>query len=150
MNFLSVTIGLALMGAAAAGSAAQGDWVDTREPTARSAEEQAFVLDQMRLFLASIAEIQEDLAKGDMAKVAADAAPRGAKLSAKIVKPPHLAEKESEVWRQLMKSARLGFDEIADKAGAGAGKDETLALLGKTMTNCVACHQTYRIVVSEK
>jgi cytochrome c556 len=43
-------------------------------------------------------------------------------------------------------SVRRGFDELADAAQNGAPKEQQLAILAETMKNCVACHQTYRIV----
>ena len=47
----------------------------------------------------------------------------------------------------MMGGARAGFDEMAGAAQAGAAPDKLMGMLGETMRNCVACHQTYRLVV---
>jgi cytochrome c556 len=124
--------------------------LDPREPQIRTSEERAFIFGQMQLFLEAIAGLQDDLAKGDMAGVVAHAAPRGATEFAKVTKPAGLSEKETAAWKQFARATRLGFDAIAAKAGAGAGKDEILGQIGATMQACVACHQTYRIVVKDE
>ncbi len=41
--------------------------------------------------------------------------------------------------------ARKGFDEIATAAASGAGPSQVLGLMGETMRNCVARHQSYRL-----
>ena len=150
MQFRRTLFAVALAAVALASTSSLSETaLDAREPVERSSDEQVFVLQQMRLFLETIAALQDDLARGDMAKASTDAAQRGVKVFSKEPKPPHLSAKESPDWKAYMLATRRGFDEIADKAAAGAGKDELQAVLAGTMQNCVACHKTYRIVVRD-
>jgi cytochrome c556 len=144
---LAFAIPCLILGALASSGRA-GDMVDMREQTFRTEAEQAFVLDQMRLLLNSITEIEQGLGSGDMDLVAREAAARGRKANVTLARPPSLAAKESEAWKSMFLSVRNGFDAVADQA-----KDHTPAvtinrMLADTMRNCVACHQTYRIVVA--
>jgi cytochrome c556 len=148
--FIRKAAALSLLASLAAAPARPENALDPREPAIRTSEERTFIFGQMRLFLETIAALQDDLAQGDMAKVSADAARRGAKEFSKALKPPGLLEKETDAWKQLGRSMRLGFDEIADKAKAGASREDILATIAATMQNCVACHQTYRIVVKDE
>lgn len=124
-----------------------GETADTREPVQRTEAEKAFVLDQMRLFLASITEVEEALGSGDMDKVAREAAARGRKANVTLARPSTLASKESEAWKMMMGSTRTGFDRIAEEASAHASPANINKIVADTMRNCVACHQTYRISV---
>jgi hypothetical protein len=83
-----------------------------------------------------------------MDKVAREAAARGRKANLNLPRPPGLAAKESEAWKSMFASVRGGFDMIAEKAAAHAPATEINRILGDTMRNCAACHQTYRIEIS--
>jgi cytochrome c556 len=120
---------------------------DTREAVPRTEAERNFVLEQMRLFLTSIEGIEEGLGSGDMDQVAREAAARGRKANATLARPASLATKESDAWKSMIGSVRSGFDQIADEAAARAPAAKINKTLADTMTNCVACHQTYRIKV---
>jgi cytochrome c556 len=120
---------------------------DTREAAPRTEAEREFILEQMRLFLGSVQTITAALSNGDLAAVEAEAAARGRRVNKR---PPGLEAKETEPWKAMMGGARIGFDEIADLAHAGAPPQRVLSALSSTMANCVACHQTYRITVSAK
>jgi cytochrome c556 len=124
-----------------------GETADTREFVQRTEAEKAFVLEQMRLLLTSIAEIEEGLGSGDMDRVAREATARGRKANVALVRPPTLAAKESDAWKAMFGSVRSGFDEIAEEAIAHAPAATINKTLADTMRNCVACHQTYRISV---
>ncbi len=135
----------ALFLGAFASSVDAGDTSDTRESVQRTDTEKDFILDQMRLLLTSIVEVEDGLGTGDMDKVAREAASRGRKANVNLARPPGLAARESEAWKSMFASVRGGFDAIADKAAAGAPASEINRMLADTMRNCVACHQTYRI-----
>jgi cytochrome c556 len=143
---LIVIVQVVLLGLLGAPGGAEG-LTDTREPVQRTEAEKDFVLDQMRLFLTSIVEIEEGLGSGDMDHVARQAAARGRKANVTLARPPALAAKESEAWKTMIASARNGFDKIAEQASAHAPATEINRTLADTMRNCVACHQTYRISV---
>jgi cytochrome c556 len=121
---------------------------DPRQAAVRSESERLFILDQMRLFLSSIQAITADLATGDAAGVAAEAAARGRRANATLSLPPGLGAKETPAWKTMMGGARNGFDGLSDLARAGAPTPRLLASLAETMSNCVACHQTYHLVVA--
>ncbi|MGJ4939371.1 cytochrome c [Bradyrhizobium sp. STM 3843] len=125
------------------------DLTDKREPVSRTEAERTFVLDQMRLFLTSVAAIEEGLGSGDLDRVAQEAAARGRKANAGLARPPTLAAKESDAWKMMIGQVRGGFDEIAAQAAANAPPQQINATLGKTMQNCVACHQSYRIKIED-
>jgi cytochrome c556 len=146
---LIVIIQCLLIGALMSPGAA-GETADTREPVQRTEAEKTFVLDQMRLFLASIAEVEEALGSGDMDKVAREAAARGRKANVTLARPSTLASKESEAWKIMMGSTRSGFDRIAEEAAAHASPANINKIVADTMRNCVACHQTYRISVEAR
>ena len=134
----------ALLGAIASPAGAD-ETIDARQPVPRTDTEKAFVLDQMRLFLASITEIEEGLGGGDLDMVAREAAARGRKANAVLARPPSLAAKENDAWKSMIGSVRSGFDQIAEQATARAPAAKINKTLADTMRNCVACHQTYRI-----
>jgi len=125
--------------------AGAGETADSREPVQRTDTEKAFVLEQMRLFLTSIVEIEEGLGSNDMDLVAREAAARGRKANATLARPATLPAKESEAWKTMIGSVRGGFDRIAEQASARAPAAQITKTLADTMRNCVACHQTYRI-----
>jgi hypothetical protein len=126
------------------------EWTDTREPVQRTEEERVFVLNQMRLFLTAVAEIEDGLGSGDMDQVAREASARGRKATATLVRPPTIAAKESDAWKAMIASMRSGFDQIADQATAHAPVQQINKTLADTMRNCIACHQTYRISVDTR
>ena len=126
------------------------DMVDTREQAFRTEAEKAFILDQMRLLLNSITEIEQGLGTADMDRVAREAAARGRKANVTLARPPSLAAKESEAWKSMFVSVRNGFDAVADQAKDHAPAATINKTLADTMHNCVACHQTYRIEVETR
>lgn len=128
-----------------ASSSSAGDVIDAREAAPRTEVEKAFILDQMRLLLASVVEIEHGLGTGDMSLVAREAAARGRKANATLARPPTLSVKESDTWKAMFASVRGGFDQVADMANAHAPAAQINQTLADTMRNCVACHQTYRI-----
>lgn len=119
---------------------------DAREPTSRTPAERTFILGQMRLFLNSIQAISTGLAVGDTSVVIAEASARGRRGTPVSAIPPGMKAKESPAWGAMMGGARAGFDTMAEAAAAGATSPQLIGQLGETMRNCVACHQSYRLV----
>jgi hypothetical protein len=120
---------------------------DTRQPAAFNTVERTYILEQMRLLLESIQQINEGLATDHMADVAEAAAARGMKRNADDPNfPKSINFHASPLWKQLGGGVRRGFDELAEAAKNGAPKEKQLGILAETMKNCVACHQTYRLV----
>jgi len=122
---------------------------DTREAAAFTQVERAYILGQMRLFLTSIQAISENLSAGKLDAVAEAAAARGMKRNANDPDfPKTLGPKLTPLWKQMGGGTRKGFDQIAEAAQQGEPKDKILGLMGETMKNCVACHQTYKLVAA--
>jgi cytochrome c556 len=120
---------------------------DAREPAAFNALERAYILGQMRLFVESIQVISASLASDHLSDVVEAAAARGKRRNANDPNyPKSINAHATALWKQMGGSVRRGFDELADAAQNGAPKEQQLAILAETMKNCVACHQTYRIV----
>ena len=120
---------------------------DTREATARTEAERTFILGQMRLFLQSTQAITVALGKNDLKTVEDEAAARGRKGTPVSAIPPGMKAKETPAWTAMMAGARAGFDDIARAAHEGAPPSELIGMLGDTMSNCVACHQIYRLLM---
>jgi hypothetical protein len=59
--------------------------------------------------------------------------------------PPTLGSKLPPQWKRLGGTARKSFDGLAETIGADAGTRKGFEQLGIVMTNCVACHATYRV-----
>lgn len=120
---------------------------DTRQPFAVAAPEHAYILEQMRLFIVSIQAIDEALANGKTDAVAEAAAARGGRANKDDPNfPKTLGAKLPPLWKQMGRGTRTGFDQLADAAKSGAPTQKSLAILAETLRNCVACHQTYRLV----
>lgn len=127
--------------------AARGDESDQRVAVAMTAPEKAFVLGQMRLFVKSVEQIVSALSVSDRAAAAEAAAARGAqRFQAENAMPPTLGPKFPETWRSFGQPMRKGFDELAKGLTEGEDATRALARLGELMRNCVACHESYRIV----
>ena len=118
---------------------------DAREPAVRTEAERAFILGQMRLFLQSTQAITVALSKNDLKTVEDEAAARGRKGTPASAIPPGMKAKETPAWTAMMSGARAGFDDLAKAAHEGAPPSELIGMLGNTMSNCVACHQNYRL-----
>ena len=126
---------------------ARGADTDPRIPVALTAPEKAFVLDQMRLFVKSVEQIVTGLATGDKAMAVEAASVRGAvRFRADGALFPTLNDKFPDKWKQLGQPMRKGFDELSKALAEGEDPTRALARLGALMGNCVACHESYRIV----
>jgi cytochrome c556 len=124
---------------------------DGREAAPRTLVERTYILAQMRLFLASLQEINEGLANGQTSMVAEAAAARGMRRNANDPDhPASMSDKETQLWKQMGGATRRGFDQLAAAAEQGESKEKLLGILGETMKNCVACHQTYRLAEAPK
>jgi cytochrome c556 len=101
----------------------------------------------MRLFVESIQVIAAGLASDHMGDVTEAAAARGMRRNANDPNyPKSINAHATALWKQMGGGVRRGFDELADAAQSGAPREKQLAILAETMKNCVACHQTYRLV----
>jgi hypothetical protein len=110
--------------------------------------ERAYILGQMRLFVISIQTIAAGLGAGDRAQAGEAAAARGLQRNANDPAfPLTLGAKLPAQWKQLGGGMRKGFDALAQTISSGDAQ-KSLEQLGIVMTNCVACHATYRVVTA--
>jgi hypothetical protein len=102
----------------------------------------------MRLFVTSIQTIAAGLGADDRTQASEAAAARGLKRNAGDPDfPPTLGARLPPQWKQLGGGMRRGFDTLAQTISEGDTR-RSLEQLGIVMTNCVACHATYRIVIA--
>lgn len=109
--------------------------------------ERAFVLNEMRSFLAGIQGITQASLDNDMEKVAKIAKPLG--MSVAKQRPKGLSGKLPLGFKQLGFGVHEDFDMLYRDAKSFADVEHTLSQLADVMNKCVACHATYQIVVDE-
>jgi len=109
------------------------------------ADERHLVLTEMRNFVIAIQSILDNLAIGNMEKVAEAARAMGMNAANEI--PPRVVAKLPKSFKQFAGKVHTTFDMIAMDAEAFGEKDQTLTQLGTLMKHCVACHAMYQIRV---
>lgn len=123
---------------------------DVRHPIPLTATERAFLLAEMRDFLAATQRILAASQAGDMHAVAEAASSVGLKAHKDDFANPDsivhdIRRKAPPAFLPLGRSTHAGFDEIADIATTMGDKDAVNQLLAANLQNCVACHAGYRI-----
>ena len=119
---------------------------DPRIAVSINGEDRAYVLGQMRLFLANIQRITSALAGNDLALAAKVAAIAGAKNNENDPsRPATLRARQPAAWNQYIGQVRKGFDDLSNTASTAPVSD-SLNKLSALTQNCVACHQTFRII----
>lgn len=116
---------------------------DGRTAIVLDAPERAFVLNEMRQFLAGIQLMLDAAERNDPAAIAQAARPLG--MVAAQSTPAGMAAKLPIEFKTLGFSVHRDFDRIA--MDAESMKDTRLSLqqLSETMKKCVACHATYQL-----
>ena len=116
---------------------------DTRTPIVTTEDERNLVLGEMRQFLETVRSITIGLSNDDMETVAKAAKKMGMAASGEV--PDVLAKKLPQTFKVLAMKVHMGFDELALNASSMGDTQETLEQLGKILSNCTACHATYRL-----
>jgi len=97
----------------------------------------------MRAFLESVEGITQGIAEGSKQRVAASARRSGwammddAATAMALKLPPEFVAVSIDTHQK--------FDDLAAAAEAGAAKGKLLGDLGQILTNCTACHASYRL-----
>ncbi|CAN1724922.1 putative Cytochrome c' [Hyphomicrobium sp. 1Nfss2.1] len=105
--------------------------------------EQAHIRAGMRAFLESVEGITQGIAEGSMKRVAGSARRSGwammddAATAMAMKLPPEFVAVSIDTHQK--------FDDLAAAAEAGAPKAKLLGDLGQILTNCTACHASYRL-----
>lgn len=120
-----------------------GRAADPRQAIVLDEAEQAFVLNEMRQYVVSLQQILTALANDD--PIAVGQAARTMGMQAMRDAPSTLMGKLPMEFRQLGMPTHKAFDEIADAAESGEDTQAILGRLGSVLTNCVACHASYRL-----
>ncbi len=123
------------------GSAVKGD--DGRTAIVFQPGERAFMLREMREFVAGLQSISDGLSRDDMKAVAKAARGLGTERAHDV--PAAMLAKLPIGFKSLAVGTHRGFDAIARDAESGAASRHTLEQLSGVMQNCVACHESYQI-----
>jgi len=113
---------------------------DTRQAVVLPGPGRAKVLAEMRQMLGSISGILRAVVANDMAAVEKAARLSGMEEGA----DPEIRKRVPEAFLQLGLQTHKAFDELADRAKAGATREEVIQRLAGLSNNCVACHAAYR------
>ncbi|MDP9045387.1 MAG: hypothetical protein M3O01_11355 [Pseudomonadota bacterium] len=96
--------------------------------------------------MANIQRVTAALASNDLALASKVAAIAGAKNNENDPsRPATLRARQPAAWNQYIGQVRKGFDELSSTATT-ASVPESLSKLSAVTQNCVACHQTFRII----
>ena len=116
---------------------------DGREAIVLEPAERDLVLDEMRMFLASVQRITQAATAEDM--VAAAKAAREVGLAAQQAVPGSLMGKLPLAFKKLGFDTHSKFDSLALDAEQLGDPKHALQQLSTLMNNCVACHAAYQI-----
>jgi len=114
---------------------------DGRKAVVLAPSERAFVLREMRGFVEGLQQVTAALARDDMRAVAAAARKMG--MAAAHDAPVEIMAKLPLEFKTMAFGVHRGFDAMALDAESMGDPKHTLAQLGETLSQCVACHSTY-------
>lgn len=124
---------------------------DGRTVIILSDAETTFIRKEMRGLLESVQDMLDAAAEGDRARLVAAARRAGMNGPEKDHIPISLAVKLPMEFKKLGLKTHREFDAIAAEAPEQGLAVFAAKRLGETMTNCTACHATFRIkAASEK
>lgn len=121
-----------------------GGAVDGRVVILIEPAERAFVLKEMRDFLAGVQKLAVALSDEDVAQAAKLARAMGMESEPKSPETAALMGKLPLEFKTMGFSVHADFDRIAKDAEAKAAPRDLLRQVGATMQKCVACHERYQ------
>ena len=116
---------------------------DGRQALMLEPGERDLVLGEMRLFLQTVQQIIQGVTDDDLQVVASAAKQVGA--AAQKAVPASLIKKLPLEFKKLGFDTHSKFDQLALDAEQFSDTQVVLEQLSALMTNCVACHELYRI-----
>jgi len=119
---------------------------DSRTPINITWAEKNLILEEMRAFLDSTQKITAGLADDDIALVIRSAKKVGRASQSGVSKA--LIEKLPQEFKKLGFDTHSKFDQLALDAESLGDNKYTLQQLSELLTNCVACHKTYRLNIA--
>jgi len=124
-----------------AGSTEKGE--DGRVAVLLEPGERAFMLHEMRDFVAGLQQVSDGLARDDMDAVAKAARAVGTAKAHDV--PVAMLGKLPIEFKKLALSTHREFDTIAVDAEGVRTPKHTLQQLSDVLQKCVACHSTYQV-----
>lgn len=115
---------------------------DGRQAIVLEPGERAFVLREMRGFVAGVQQVTDALSRDDVK--AAAAAAHGLGMSAAHDVPPALLTKLPLGFKKLAFATHGGFDELAADAESLGDAKHALGQLSGILRKCVECHEAYQ------
>ena len=116
---------------------------DGRQALVLSGPERDLVLTEMRQFLQSVQQITMGVANQDMEVISSAAKAVGAAAQNSV--PASLVKKLPLEFKQLGFDTHQKFDQLAMDAEEFGDPSHSLKQLTELMSNCVGCHELYRI-----
>lgn len=116
---------------------------DGRQAIVLAPGERAFVLREMRAFVAGVQQMTDALSRDDLK--AAAAAARGMGMAAAHDAPPAMVGKLPLGFKTLGFSVHRDFDGIAADAESFGDPKHTLAQLSEVLHKCVVCHNDFEL-----
>ncbi len=117
--------------------------VDQRIEIKLTSGDRDLILGEMRTLLKGIKGIIKGLSEED--KVFVEKSARGNGMAMAQDVNPALIMKLPKAFKTLGMSVHQDFDTLADKVHSMTTK-ETLSRLDITMSKCIGCHQTYKLI----
>ena len=143
--FVLLALLLRTQNSASASGSVQFAPPDQREAVSLSPAQADHVLTEMRGLLTSIRDIQSAMASDDWKAVSTAAQAQG---SGRGKRPPEgLRERQPPGFRQMSSAMRQQFDTL-NLAAAKGDRSAANAALGQALNACVACHDSYRIEIT--
>ena len=116
---------------------------DGRQALVLTAPERDIVLTEMRTFLQSVQQITLGVSDQDMAAISDAAKAVGAAAQNSV--PGSLVKKLPLEFKKLGFDTHQKFDQLALDAEEFGDPVQSLQQLSELMSNCVGCHELYRI-----
>lgn len=98
---------------------------------------------EMRQMLSALRGVLVAMMNEDLTGVA-DAARTGG-MAVAVDTDPAVASRLPDEFERLGVATHEAFDDLASAVDAGAPRDSVLERLGRLTSNCVSCHETYRL-----
>jgi len=121
---------------------------DGRKTIYLNPEEMELVLSEMRLFLISVQKITKGISENDMKLVAEYARKAGRAAQGDV--PVTLMDKLPMQFKKSGFDTHTKFDQLALDSEDLGDSNHALSQLSNLMTNCISCHATYRIDISNR
>lgn len=101
---------------------------------------------EMRQMLSALQGVLVATTNEDLTGVAEAAREGGIAIA--VDTDPAVASRLPDEFERLGVATHEAFDDLASAVDAGAPRDSVLERLGRLTSNCVSCHETYRLVSS--